>query len=164
MSLEDSGYYFHLDDRNGEAPLRDSMDLTNIVRLGEDCDSELMCGLPCYRFCPSRKNALWLPREELVQLPYPTELELINKTILDGGYQVRFDFRLSGPPNMGLFILPLDGVKVLRWTFTQGMLDNPATYRPPLNVLLTYGVDTEPFELFLELSVSPVLIVINFFF
>ncbi|KAH8252654.1 hypothetical protein KR032_001078, partial [Drosophila birchii] len=152
MSLEDSGYYFHLGDRNREAPLRESMDLTDVVRLGENCDTELMCGLPCYRFCAARKDALWLAREELVQLPYPTVLELVNKTILPGGYQVRFDFRLSGPPNMGLFILPLDGVKVLRWTFSQGMLDNPATYKPPLNVLLTYGVDTAPFEFYMELS------------
>ncbi|KAH8246711.1 hypothetical protein KR038_007262, partial [Drosophila bunnanda] len=152
MSLEDSGYYFHLGDRNRERPLRESMDLTGLVRLGEDCDTELMCGLPCYRFCASRKDAMWLAREELVELPYPTVLEMLNKTVLFGGYQVRFDFRLSGPPNMGLFILPLDGVRVLHWTFSQGMLDNPATYRPPLNVILTYGVDTTPFEFYLVLS------------
>ncbi|XP_016981331.1 endoplasmic reticulum metallopeptidase 1 [Drosophila rhopaloa] len=152
LSLEDSGYYFHLGDRNKEAPLRDSMNLTDLVLLGEDCDSELMCGIPCYRYCSARKNALWLAREELVDLPYPTVLEFLNKTVLPGGYQVRFEFRLTGPPNMGLFFKPLDGVRLLRWTFAPGMLDNPATYRPPLEVMITYGIDNTPIEFFVELS------------
>ncbi|KAH8275870.1 hypothetical protein KR026_003391, partial [Drosophila bipectinata] len=153
MSLEDSGYYFHLSDRNKETPLRQTMNLTGLVRLGEDCDdSELMCGLPCYRYCTARQHALWLPREELVELPFPTTLELLNKTVLSGGYQVRYEFLLSGPPNMGLFFQPLDGVKILRWTFAAGMLENPATYRPPLNVLLTYGIDSTPTQFFVEFS------------
>ncbi|XP_032571615.1 endoplasmic reticulum metallopeptidase 1 [Drosophila sechellia] len=152
ISLEDSGYYFHLGDRNKEAPLRDHMNLTNLVRLGEDCDSELMCGIPCYRYCSARKHALWLDREEPVELPYPTVLEFLSKTVLSGGYQVRYEFRLTGPPNMGLFFKPLDGVKLLRWTFAPAMLDNPATYRPPLEVMLTYGIDNTPIEFFVELS------------
>jgi len=156
MSLEDSGYYFHLGDRNKEAPLRDYMNLTDLVPLGEDCDSELMCGIPCYRYCTARKHALWLAREDLVELPYPTVLEFLNKTVLPGGYQVRFEFRLTGPPNMGLFFMPLDGVRLLRWTFAPGMLDSPATYRPPLEVMLTYGIDSTPIEFFVEFSVGTV--------
>ncbi|KAH8271621.1 hypothetical protein KR018_011294 [Drosophila ironensis] len=153
MSLEDSGYYFHLSDRRKDAPLQGSMNLTGLIRMDEDCgDSELMCGLPCYRYCSAKKHALWLPREELVELPYPTTLQFLNKTILDGGHQVRYEFLLTGPPNMGLFFQPLAGVKILRWTFAQGMLDNPATYRPPLNVLLTYGIDSTPTHFFVELS------------
>ncbi|XP_032306537.1 endoplasmic reticulum metallopeptidase 1 [Drosophila ananassae] len=153
MSLEDSGYYFHLNDRNKEAPLRKTMNLTGLVRMGEDCDdNEMMCGLPCYRFCTARQHALWLPREELVELPYPTTLQLLNKTVLSDGYQVRYEFLLSGPPNMGLFFQPLDGVKILGWTFAHSMLENPATYRPPLNVLLTYGIDSSPTHFFVEFS------------
>ncbi|KAH8400963.1 hypothetical protein KR009_002188, partial [Drosophila setifemur] len=152
MSLEDSGYYFHLSDHNKEAPLRDKMNLTGLVRLGEDCDSELMCGVPCYRYCDAREHALWLPREELVELPFPTVFELLNKTVLPDGHQVRYEFRLGGPPNMGLFFLPLDGVKILRWTFDMGMLNSPSDYRPPLNVLLTYGIDSTPFEFYVEFS------------
>ncbi|XP_017147220.1 endoplasmic reticulum metallopeptidase 1 isoform X2 [Drosophila miranda] len=152
MSSENSGYYLHMLDRNKDGPLHDTMNLTGLTRLGEDCDSELMCGIPCYRWCSARKEARWLPREEPVQLPYPTVLELVNKTVLARGDQARLEFRLSGPPNMGLFFKPRSGVKLLRWSFAQGMLDNPATYRPPLQVQITYGIDSTPIEFYVELS------------
>ncbi|XP_068151368.1 endoplasmic reticulum metallopeptidase 1-like [Drosophila tropicalis] len=154
LSLEDSGYYLHLLDRRRDVPLRETMDLSNVQRVGDTCGDELMCGIPCYRWCSDRNDALWLARNELVELPYPTVLELVNKTILEDGYHVRYDFRLSGPPNMFLFVKPKEGVKIAEWSFDQTMLTSPSTYKPPLQVLITYGSDSSPLEFYFKLTKS----------
>ncbi|XP_068144103.1 endoplasmic reticulum metallopeptidase 1-like [Drosophila tropicalis] len=154
LSLEDSGYYLHLLDRHKEQPLHQTMNLTNLQRMGDTCGDELMCGIPCYRWCASRNEARWLPRWEPVELPYPTVLKLINKTVLDNGYRVRYFFQLSGPPNLGLFVKPKLGVKLLKWSFDQKMLDYAGTYKPPLQILITYGKDSSPIDFYFELLKS----------
>ncbi|XP_034652122.1 endoplasmic reticulum metallopeptidase 1-like [Drosophila subobscura] len=155
LSLEDSGYYFDLQDRRLEEPLRDKMNLTGFTRLDEECKREMKCGMPCFnhRWCAAVADAHWMPRTELVELPSPTVLELLNKTVLVGQYdtRVRYDFKVSGPPRMSLFVLPLDGVKILRWSFLMGMLDNPVTYKPPYHIFFGYGSDDSPVEFYFEL-------------
>ncbi|EDW32418.1 GL11626 [Drosophila persimilis] len=156
LSLEDSGYYFDLQDRRLEEPLRDKINLTGFTRLDEECKKEMKCGMPCFnhRWCAAVEDAHWLPRDELVELPdVPTVLELLNKTVLVGEFdtRVRYDFKVSGPPRMSLFVMPLDGVKILKWSFLMGMLDNPAIYKPPYHIFFGYGSDDSPVEFYFEL-------------
>ncbi|XP_068144104.1 endoplasmic reticulum metallopeptidase 1 isoform X1 [Drosophila tropicalis] len=155
LSLEDSGYYFDLQDRRLESPLRDSMELTGLTRLDQDvCKTKMKCGMPCFnhRWCATVEDARWLPRIEPVQLPGLPALELLNKTVLTNGFEVRYEFRLQGPPRMSLFVGPLAGVKMLNWSFLKGMLDNPAIYKPPYHVFIAFGIDHSPVNFFFQLE------------
>ncbi|XP_064543535.1 endoplasmic reticulum metallopeptidase 1-like [Drosophila montana] len=154
ISLEDSGYYFDLQDRRLELPLRDKVDFDGLVHLEGECDAQMMCGVPCFnhRWCEARQAARWLPRKEPVEVPGTTTLELLNKTILAGGYTARYQFKLTGPARMSIFLKPLAGVKMQDWSFLRGMLDNPGTYKPPYHIFFAWGVDSSPIEFHLDLT------------
>ncbi|KAH8271620.1 hypothetical protein KR018_011295, partial [Drosophila ironensis] len=156
LSLQDSGYYFDLQDRRLEAPLLDKINLTGIARVDELCGKEMKCGLPCFnhRWCDTVEDARWLQRAELVDLPGTPVLEVLSKTVQGNASdpRVRYDLRLSGPPRMSLFILPLEGVKMLKWSFLMGMLDNPSVYKPPYHIFFGYGSDSSPIEFYFEMT------------
>ncbi|KAH8400960.1 hypothetical protein KR009_002177, partial [Drosophila setifemur] len=156
LSLQDSGYYFDLQDRRLEAPLLDKMNLTGFTRLDEQCKTEMKCGMPCFnhRWCEAVEDAHWLPRDELVDMPGFPVLTFLNKTVIgtEADPKVRYEFLLSGPPRMSVFVEPLDGAKMLRWSFLMGMLDNPSIYKPPFHIFFGYGSDSSPIEIFFELT------------
>lgn len=158
LSLEDSGYYFDLQDRRMESPLLDRINLTGFTRLDEACKTHMKCGMPCFnhRWCDAVEDAHWLPRDEPVDLPGTPVLDLLNKTLLgnESDARVYYEFSVSGPPRMSLFIQPLDGVKMLKWSFLQGMLDNPSVYKPPYHIFIGYGSDSSPIRFNFELAVS----------
>ncbi|KAH8386241.1 hypothetical protein KR200_007728, partial [Drosophila serrata] len=156
VSLEDSGYYFDLQDRRLETPLLDKINLTGLTRLDEECKTEMKCGMPCFnhRWCAAVKDARWLPRDVPVDLPGIPILQLLNKTVIgtESDPRFRFEFVVSGPPRLSLFILPLDGVKFLKWSFLMGMLDNPSVYKPPYHIFFGYGSDNTPINFYIELT------------
>ncbi|XP_017033139.1 endoplasmic reticulum metallopeptidase 1-like [Drosophila kikkawai] len=156
ISLEDSGYYFDFQDSHLGNPLQGSVNLTGLTRVDDQCQREMKCGMPCFnhRWCATVKNARWLPREEPVVIPGSLVLNLLNKTVVESVSKPRvlYEFRLSGPPRMSLFIKPLEGVKMLNWSFLKGMLDNPSIYKPPYHIFIGYGIDTSPIDFYLELT------------
>lgn len=158
VSLEDSGYYFDLQDRRLEAPLLDKINLTGLTRLDEQCKTEMKCGMPCFnhRWCAAVEDARWLPREVPVELPDTPVLQLLNRTNLgtEAAPLFRLDFVVSGPPRQSFFIQPLEGVKIVRWSFLMGMLDNPSKFKPPYHIFYGYGSDNSPINFFFELTVG----------
>ncbi|ALC41587.1 CG13160, partial [Drosophila busckii] len=151
ISLHDSGYYFDIQDRHQLEPISSSVDVTDAVPL--DCGSELMCGVPCLhpRWCKTAaKTARWLPRQQHVEIPGETTLKCLNKTELSG-YRIKYGFRLSGPPHIGIFLRPVKGAKMLDWSFVRGMLDKPFVYKPPYHIFYTWAADNSPLEFSLEL-------------
>lgn len=146
LSQEDSGYYFGLQDHRKEQPLRDKLDLTGLVGIADKCDCQMRCGLPC-------DTQRWLPRMQPVQMPGDITLELLNKTIVNSGYSIRYDFKLAGPARMTIHLMPLEGVKMVDWSFLRGMLDSPAKYKPPYQITFTWGADSSPIEFYVELTV-----------
>ncbi|XP_002005471.3 endoplasmic reticulum metallopeptidase 1 [Drosophila mojavensis] len=145
LSQEDSGYYFGLQDHRKEQPLRDKLDLTGLVGIADKCDCQMRCGLPC-------DTQRWLPRMQPVQMPGDITLELLNKTIVNSGYSIRYDFKLAGPARMTIHLMPLEGVKMVDWSFLRGMLDSPAKYKPPYQITFTWGADSSPIEFYVELT------------
>lgn len=158
VSLSDSGYYFDFQDRRLQYPLEDtSVNLTGLQAVGDDCDKYLMCGVPCFnhRWCKARTTAHWLPREE-VAIPGNSSLDLLGKTILNSTY-VRFEFEVSGPPHIGIFIQPLDGVSVEDWSFIRNMLDEPEDYTLPYQIFFSYGKNNSPLKFHIDFEVSQVV-------
>jgi len=157
VSLSDSGYYFDFQDRRLYYPLEDTtVNLTGLVSTSSDCDKYLMCGVPCFnhRWCKTRTKSHWLPREQEVAIPGATSLKLLSKTVLDSGKVARFEFEISGPPHMSLYIQPLDGVEVEDWSFIRNMLDDPETYSAPYQIFFAYGNDNSPLKFHIDFAVS----------
>ncbi|KAH8253057.1 hypothetical protein KR032_003400, partial [Drosophila birchii] len=153
VSLSDSGYYFDFQDRRLYYPLEDtSLNLTGLVSTSSDCDKYLMCGVPCFnhRWCKTRSSSHWLPREQEVAIPGATSLKLLSKTLLDTPKLARFEFEISGPPHMSLYIQPMDGVEVDDWSFIRNMLDEPETYSAPYQIFFAYGKDSSPLKFHID--------------
>ncbi|XP_043643211.1 endoplasmic reticulum metallopeptidase 1-like isoform X2 [Drosophila teissieri] len=157
LSVNDSGYYFDYQDRHALRPLKDyAVNLTGLAPVDAYCDKYVMCGIPCFwsSWCRGISSAAWLPREEPVAVPGNLELKLLNKTLSQSGNSARFEFELAGPPHMGLFIRPLDGVAVEDWSFIRTMLDKPEKYSPPYQIYFSYGVDSSPFKFHIDFAKS----------
>ncbi|KAH8415789.1 hypothetical protein KR222_001064, partial [Zaprionus bogoriensis] len=156
VSLSDSGYYFDFQDRRLNYPLEGtSVDLTGLQTIADDCDRYLMCGVPCFnhRWCKARKTSHWLAREQQVTIPGNSSFELLAKTPLNGT-SIRFEFEVGGPPHMGLFIQPLDGVSVIDWSFIRNMLDEPEDYTLPYQIFFSYGKDNTPLKFHIDFEKS----------
>ncbi|SPP74188.1 endoplasmic reticulum metallopeptidase 1-like [Drosophila guanche] len=157
VSLNDSGYYFDFQDRRLYYPLEDtSVNLTGLVSTEADCSKYLMCGVPCFnhRWCTTRSSSHWLPRDEPVAIPAAASLQLLSKTILQSGNVVRYEFEMSGPPHMRLYIQPLDGVTVEDWSFIRNMLDEPDKYSAPYHIFFSYGRDSTPLKFHIDFAKS----------
>ncbi|XP_050743428.1 endoplasmic reticulum metallopeptidase 1 [Drosophila biarmipes] len=153
VSHSDSGYYFVYQDRRGLTPLEDSgVNLTGLVSVEPDCDKYVMCGAPCFYFCGGVRNAGWLPRE--VVSPGEITLELLEKRISDTEHQIRFEFEVTGPPHMNIFIQPVGVAEVTDWSFERKLLDDPDTYQPPYNIFFSYGKDDSPLKFYIDIAKS----------
>ncbi|XP_030558012.1 endoplasmic reticulum metallopeptidase 1-like [Drosophila novamexicana] len=155
VSLSDSGYYFDFQDRRLAYPLEEtSVNLTGLSSIEQHCDTELMCGVPCFnhRWCKARTSGHWLAREQEVAIPGNSSLVLLGKTIMSSGTTVRYEFELSGPPHMGLFIQPLEGVTVEDWSFIRTALDEPENYKLPYQIFFSYGKDNSPLKFHIDFA------------
>lgn len=150
LTHSDSGYYFIYQDRRGLSPLKDfNVNLTGLTSMEPDCDKYVMCGAPCFYFCGGRRRAGWLPRD--VNIPGDIILELLEKSVLPDGKTTRFEFELTGPPQMNVFIQPMGVAKVTDWTFDRKLLED--TYQPPYFVYISYGIDDSSLKFFVEMTV-----------
>ncbi|XP_017115330.1 endoplasmic reticulum metallopeptidase 1-like [Drosophila elegans] len=151
VSHSDSGYYFIYQDRRGLSPLKDSgVNLTGLVSMEPDCDKYVMCGAPCFYFCGGRRNAGWLPRDSDVTIPGEITLELLEKTVSQTGNSIRFEFELTGPPHMNVFIQPVGEAEVTDWSFES----EPEILKPPYYIFFSYGKDSSPLKFYIELTKS----------
>ncbi|KMY93172.1 endoplasmic reticulum metallopeptidase 1 [Drosophila simulans] len=151
VTHSDSGYYFIYQDRRSLSPLKDfNVNLTGLTSMEPDCDKYVMCGAPCFNFCGGRRRAGWLPRE--VSIPGDITLELLEKSVLPDGKTTRFEFKLTGPPQMNVFIQPVGVAKVRDWSFDRKLLED--TYEPPYVAYISYGIDDSPLKFFVELAKS----------
>ncbi|KAH8252656.1 hypothetical protein KR032_001079, partial [Drosophila birchii] len=152
LSHTDSGYYFTYMDRHGLNPLKDSqLNLTGLVPIEPDCDKYVMCGAPCLYSCGSRKSARWLPRDSDVVIPGNIVLKLLEKTITQSQKTVRFDFEVSGPPHMNIFVQPVGDAVVTGWSFVGNVMEKA---QPPYYVFFNSGIDHSPLKFYIELTKS----------
>lgn len=123
LSRDESGYLFNYQDRREETPLiGTTVNLTGLVSIRPNCEKYMMCGMPLYdfRFGDNRLQSKWLPRSEPVELPGSTKLELLNRTVLNST-TARFEFSLTGPPQMNIFIQPYEDVEISNWLFCENI-------------------------------------------
>ncbi|EDW47547.1 GM21369 [Drosophila sechellia] len=76
---------------------------------------------------------------------------LLEKSVLPDGKTTRFEFELTGPPQMNVFIQPVGVAKVTDWSFDRKLLED--TYQPPYVAYISYGIDESPLKFFVQLMV-----------
>lgn len=152
LSHSDSGYYFTYMDRRGLNPLKDSqVNLTGLVSIEPDCDKYVMCGAPCLYSCGGRRSARWLPRASVVVVPGNILLKMLGSSITLPQKTVKYEFEVSGPPHMNVFVQPVGDAVVSNWSFIPEVLERS---QPPYYVFFNYGKDESPLKFFIELKVG----------
>lgn len=151
---DESGYLFNFQDRHGYAPLvKAGVDLTGMVNMTSDCAKYMFCGMPLYdhRWVEAMEEMMWLPREKPVWTPAEPILEKLNKTLLDDGKTVRFEFNLICTDHTSIFIQPKPDVNVSSWSFVENYT---TTYKPPYHIYFSFGIDDSPLYFYIDIQVS----------
>ncbi|XP_034475998.1 endoplasmic reticulum metallopeptidase 1-like isoform X2 [Drosophila innubila] len=154
LSKDESGYLFNFQDRREETPfVGTDVNLTGMVGIKSNCERYMMCGMPLYdyRYVQNRLQSKWLPRSEPVETPDSSNLELLSKTIVNST-TCRFEFNLTGPSHMSIFIQPYEDVIISNWSFERTYLENPPEAPLSYHIYFTYGIDDSPLNFFVECS------------
>ncbi|XP_051861681.1 uncharacterized protein LOC117566483 [Drosophila albomicans] len=154
LSKDESGYLFLYQDRRKETVLEGTnVNLTGLVSLTSRCEKYMMCGMPLYdyRYVQQRLESKWMPRSKPITPPGTTKLELLSKTTINST-TCRFEYNLTGPPQMSLFFGAFEDATITNWSFLESYLNNPPAHPLAYHIFFNYGIDSSPLNFFLEIS------------
>ncbi|KAH8300004.1 hypothetical protein KR044_008474 [Drosophila immigrans] len=154
LSKDESGYLFLYQDRRKETVLEGTnVNLTGLVSLKSNCEKYMMCGMPLYdeRYSQQRLESKWMPRQNFIVPPGSAKLDLLSKTIINST-TCRFEFNLTGPPQMSLFFQAYEDATITNWTFLRSYLNNPPAHPLSYHIFFNYGIDNSPLNFYLEIS------------
>ncbi|XP_030378121.1 endoplasmic reticulum metallopeptidase 1 [Scaptodrosophila lebanonensis] len=145
----DSGYFVLPVDRRPTSVDDILFENTNYTRADRaDCETEIMCGFPIYssRWLNTVDNSFWVPG------PEPNKNYLPSCTILNKQSssltKVLFTLEVSGPDHTSIFIEPLNGAKLVDWSFTREPIEKQL--KPPYYVYWSYALDPTPIRFNIE--------------
>ncbi|XP_017147750.1 endoplasmic reticulum metallopeptidase 1 isoform X5 [Drosophila miranda] len=147
---QESGYFIMPQDRRTYSVKHDVINMTLAQKIGDDCQKEMMCGLPLYnqRWHKTRQNTLWIPASEPLLGSVPAVKVISKKQVSPS--KIRYELQLSGPDHMALFIQPLNGAIMKDWSFHQAPLR--LSFQPPYFIYFSWGVNGDPLNFWLELE------------
>ncbi|KAL5289338.1 hypothetical protein ACFFRR_009467 [Megaselia abdita] len=153
VKLDEPIFYIDPEDRRALQTLNEIMAMTKkleLHRIGKECENERLCKFPFFnhRWFKNRYTAYYFTAETNPQLPYLPKLTMTNKAISSG--KVKYEFELTGPHHMGIFLAPVETAKITSWTFNTTMLDK--NWSSPFFMYLSWGVDSTPYQFFVELE------------
>lgn len=154
ISRNDSGYYFDLQDRRQFNHIKDVFDTSKLADMSEECNKHIFCGFPVFdhRWNKAKVLSQWLPSDDN-SIPGSPKLTVISKNItLNSSSTIRYDFELSGPSHMGIYLNPLNGSKIIDWSFLDTMLQD--NWKPPFFIYFSMGKDKSPLEFYVTLEID----------
>lgn len=118
----------------------------------EHCEKELFCGMPFYtaRMLQNSKYSYFVPTEA----PY-LNTQLSFRRVTSQQPEGRFMFEISGTDTMGIFISPMPGVELVRWSFDE-VVDTGLNFqgdRKTYFIMYSSGFP-EPATFWIDLEVS----------
>lgn len=96
----------------------------------------------------SSKYSSWIDFSEPNIPSHPT-LEVITKQVTP--ISARFDFKLTGPDHMTIFIGTKNDAVLRSWTFNDTVIRQK--WEQPYFIYFSYGIDPSPLEFFIEVEV-----------
>ncbi|XP_055918140.1 endoplasmic reticulum metallopeptidase 1-like isoform X2 [Eupeodes corollae] len=152
ISRNDSGYYFDLQDRRQFNHIKDVFDTSKLADMSEECNKHIFCGFPVFNHRWNRNKVLsqWLPSDDYL-IPGSPKLTLVSKNVtLNSSSTVRYDFELTGPSHMGIYLNPLNRSKIIEWSFLNTMLEDK--WNPPYFIYFSMGKDKSPLAFYVVLE------------
>ncbi|EDW72284.2 uncharacterized protein Dwil_GK20844 [Drosophila willistoni] len=154
IRTDESGMYIYPQDRRFSMAEGQLKAIGDVHQVSEFCDEEMFCGMPLYnhRWSKAREYSLWIPIKEQPEIPtvYP-QLELDEITELDGNEsQKRFNFSLTGPDHMTIFVNVKNDAKILDWSFNDTMLRE--NEEPPHFIYFSYGLDNSTLHFHIDVE------------
>ncbi|CAD7014588.1 unnamed protein product [Ceratitis capitata] len=118
--------------------------------LEEDCNTELLCGLPLYnsRWRDWKNYSRWIAAP-IPHLPIPTEIELTFKTHITDT-RVRYGFSLKSADRVVLYVDPYPNTTVADWSFDLTPLKSK--FPTPYFVYHFYSMDDRPLQFWIEMD------------
>lgn len=101
------------------------LDEMEIMRKAEPnqqrCQEELFCGMPFYtaRMLRQAEHSFWIPAEK----PYLNK-EVTLRRIVNGQPANRLTFEVGAISAMGVFLSPMPGVEIEKWSFFHEVADS----------------------------------------
>ncbi|KAL5289346.1 hypothetical protein ACFFRR_009469 [Megaselia abdita] len=145
---QDSGYYILPQDRRTYSVDKYISRAEKSRSLNHDCETEVFCGLPLYnhRWHAARESSFWIPGPS-VKLNNHPKIEIKKVTEMKKTDVVRYDFKLTGPDHMTIFINPINAT-VVSWSFH----DTPLRmqWKPPYFIYFSYGIDSTPLSFYID--------------
>ncbi|XP_037952372.1 endoplasmic reticulum metallopeptidase 1-like [Teleopsis dalmanni] len=144
----ETGYFIMPQDRRTYSVKNKVINMTLAENIEADCQREMLCGLPLYnhRWHKARASSVWIPGPEPTfdNMPHIkiNAKNQISKT------KIRYEFELSGPDHMALFIKPLNDADIVNWSFHYTPLR--MNWKPPYFIYFSYGVDGTPLNFWIE--------------
>ncbi|KAH8300218.1 hypothetical protein KR044_011636, partial [Drosophila immigrans] len=155
IRTDESGIYVYPQDRRINIAEDQINALGQTHKVSEYCEEEMFCGMPLYnhRWHKAREYSLWIPVNEKPQIPttYPS-LTLQDTEELEDSNQRRFNFSLTGPDHMTIFVNVKNDARLLDWSFNETLIKENQT--PPHFVYFSYGLDSSPLEFTIDVEVS----------
>ncbi|XP_055837180.1 endoplasmic reticulum metallopeptidase 1 isoform X1 [Episyrphus balteatus] len=149
VRLNDSGIYVYPQDRR-TSTLDDLVPVKRkSQKVSDFCKTEMFCGVPAYnhRWNKACEYSSWIDFSE-PDLPSIPKLELLAKEVTPSS--ARFDFKLSGPDHMTIFIGTKNDAKVKNWTFNDTSIRE--NWEQPYFIYFSYGVDSTALQFFVEIE------------
>ncbi|XP_060653125.1 endoplasmic reticulum metallopeptidase 1 isoform X2 [Drosophila nasuta] len=152
---DESGIYIYPQDRRINIAEDEIKAFGDTHKVSEYCDEEMFCGMPLYnhRWSKAREYSLWIPISAKPQIPteYPS-LILQDVEELEESTQRRFNFSLTGPDHMTIFVNVKNDAKLLDWSFNDTLLkENEA---PPHFIYFSYGLDSSALEFTIDVETT----------
>ncbi|XP_034106704.1 endoplasmic reticulum metallopeptidase 1 isoform X1 [Drosophila albomicans] len=146
----DSGYFIMPQDRRTYSVKNKVVNMTLAKSVKDDCQKEMLCGLPLYnmRWHKTRARGLWINASEPVLGTEPV-VKLVTKKQLTTT-RMRYEMQLTGPNHMGLYFQPLNGSRIDDWSFHQAPLR--LGYKPPYYIYFSYGASSAALDFWLEVE------------
>lgn len=128
------------------------MDIMFKAQLIDDkCDEELLCGMPLYdtrNIAQSRLN-YWIP----ANAPYLSETVTLVR-IKEQQPENRMLFQMTGVDSMGIFISPMPGIEIEKWSFYDEVIDTGFDWQGRPTYVINYNAGVHsPITFWLDLNV-----------
>uniref|UniRef100_A0A1A9ZGV8 FXNA-like protease n=1 Tax=Glossina pallidipes TaxID=7398 RepID=A0A1A9ZGV8_GLOPL len=138
--VEESGIYVFPQDRNVKILDDNTKSIGQKHMVSDYCAKEMFCGMPFYnhRWYKARDFSFWIPIEEDPYIPGEAPiLVLLSSNQLVDPFQTNYEFELSGPDHMTIFIDLIDQGRILNWSLNETMLTE--NWQPPYFIYFSWG-------------------------
>uniref|UniRef100_A0A1A9W2G5 FXNA-like protease n=1 Tax=Glossina brevipalpis TaxID=37001 RepID=A0A1A9W2G5_9MUSC len=142
IRVKESGIYVFPQDRNVKILNEHIESIGQRHTVSDYCDKEMFCGMPFYnhRWYKARDFSFWIPIEEDPHIPdEPPILNLLSSNQFTDPFKTNYEFELSGPDHMTIFIGVKGQGRILDWSFNDTMIRE--NWEPPYFIYFSWGTN-----------------------